>query len=223
VNDVDWTSALAALSMGLVLGGVLAAMARRSPGESEEIGSGGRTRAEARAIRIEDLTQRKDQLIQQIRDLEDTALASGIASAPDERDALEQEAAKVLRELHHLQGTQEKKPLRGAMPRGADPEPGMDAGVKGALVGGAVVAFAAALIFMLQTSTSTRTGDMPITGGPVAEDQELNAPPPGSGRPGEQVQGVPKSLQPKASGRVDAARADVAGNPSSVEARVELG
>ena len=226
MDEVDWIPAIVALVAGLGLGGVLATLARRSPGESDEASAAsGRTRAEARAIRIEDLEQRKGQLIQQIRDLEDTALAGGIASAPAERQALEEEAAKVLRELHHLKGKSEgpKRP-RGAMPDGsATPARGMDPSLKGALLGGSVVAFMALLVFGLQTGTSTRTGDMPMTGGPVVADEELDAPPPGSGRPGEAVQGVPPSLRPKASGRVDAARADVAANPDSVEARAELG
>ena len=224
MGDVDWSSAIAALSFGLVLGAVLVAMVRRSPGVSDHDGDSGRTRAEARAIRIEDLAQRKQQLLQQIRDVEDTALPGGIASAPAERDALELEAAKVLRELHHLRGAPEPDSAaeRGLAPA-APAAVGMDPSLKGALVGGAVVGFAALLVIGLQDGASTRTGDMPMTGGPVAGDQPLTAPPPGSGRPGEAVQGVPPSLQPQQSGRVDAARADVSANPASVEARIELG
>lgn len=222
--EVDWSQAIWALSVGLILGAVLAAQARRSPGEAAE-GDTGRTRAEARAIRIEDLRQRKNQLIQQIRDLEDTALAKGIAWAPTERASLEEEAARVLRELHHLEGTPTKSTKdskKGGASTQAAP-PGPPSQWKGAVIGGAVVGFAALLVFTLQQNSGERTGNMSITGGLPPAVQKLNAPPPGSGQPGESVQGVPPSMQPKQSQRVDAARADVAANPQSVEARVELG
>jgi hypothetical protein len=225
--EVDWTQAIWALAVGLVLGGWLAAVARRSPSEGgdDAAASSGRTRAEARAIRIEDLRQRKNQLIQQIRDLEDTALANGIAWAPAERQELEEEAARVLRELHHLEGSKPPSAGKGA---GKKADPGSTTGsppsqMRGALIGGAVVGFAALLMFTLQQNSAERTGNMPITGGLPPGGETLNAPPPGSGQPGESVQGVPPSMQPKASPRVDAARADVAANPGSVEARVELG
>jgi len=223
--DVDWTQAIWALAVGLVLGGWLAAAARRSPGEADDAGAGssGRTRAEARAIRVEDLRQRKDQLIQQIRDLEDTALASGIAWAPEERVELEEEAARVLRELHHLEGTKPSQGGKAAKKAESDTSAAPPSQLRGALIGGAVVGFAALLVFTLQQNSAERTGNMPITGGLPPAVEQLNAPPPGSGRPGESVQGVPPSMQPKASPRVDAARADVAANPQSVEARVELG
>jgi len=228
-HEVDWIPGIAAAVVGVVLGIVAALRARRGPSGPADTEHEGRTRAEARAIRIEDLRQRKAQLIQQIRDLEDTDLAEGLAAASEERAALEEEAARVLRELHHLEGKQAEaegakasaeKPAPAVAPRG-----GMSPELKGALTGGAVVGFAALLVFSLQTGTATRTGDMPMTGGDISgsSEQVSNLPPPGSGRPGEAVPGVPPALQPKASPRVDAARAAVAADPSSVEARVELG
>lgn len=229
-HEVDWVPGIAAVIVGLVIGIVAALRARKGPAGPSDDEHAGRTRAEARAIRIEDLRQRKVQLLQQIRDLEDTDLAEGLAAAAEEREALEQEAARVLRELHHLEGKQAgpKAEDGASTAEAAKPEPskgGMSAELRGALTGGAVVGFAALLVFALQSGTAMRTGDMPMTGGDLPGQSEpvANLPPPGSGRPGEAVPGVPPSLQPKASPRVDAARAAVAADPSNVEARVELG
>ena len=79
MGDVDWTPALIALFFGLALGVALALRARKGPAQAE--GDTGRTREERRRVRIEDLRQRKGLLLQQLRDIEDTALPGGIASA----------------------------------------------------------------------------------------------------------------------------------------------
>ncbi len=226
-GEVDWGPGLVAAVVGLVLGVGLALRARRGPSGAADSEHSGRSRAEARAIRIEDLSQRKLQLMQQLRDLEDTDLAGGIEAAAGERDALEQEAAKVLRELHHLEGL---APAVAAATREAGartvaaPAPaGLSPQLKGAFTGGAVVAMAALLLFSLQTGTAERTGNMPMTGGDITANPTSALPPPGAGRPGEPVPGVPPALQPKPSARLDAARAAVAANPNDVDARVGLG
>lgn len=225
--EVDWIPGIIAAVVGLVIGVLLAARARRGPAGPSDDHHSGRSKAEARAIRIEDLQQRKVQLLQQIRDLEDTALANGLSAAPGERASLEEEAAKVLRELHHLGqraataaaiSTQE-----GAASPVAPSQTGMSPSLKGALTGGAVVGFAALLLFSLQTGTAERKGNMPMTGGDIASAEPAALPPPGAGRPGDPVPGVPPALQPKSSPRLDAARAAVAANPTDVSALVELG
>lgn len=223
MHEVDWIPGIAALVVGLVIGSMAALRARQAPGDAVE--GTGRTKAEARAIRIEDLRQRKEQLLQQIRDCEDTDLAGGISAAADERAALEVEAARVLRELHHLEGRQQTAGGESGAPSGPpDAGGGMSGQLKGALTGGAVVAFGFLLFLALQDNTGVRTGDMPMTGGDAAGSaQTANLPPPGAGRPGDPVPGVPPSLQPKASPRVDAARAKVAASPNDRSARAELG
>lgn len=226
--EVDWIPGIVATIVGLVLGVVLAHRARRGPeGETDDHHSG-RTRAEARNIRIEDLTQRKALLLQQIRDLEDTALAGGLSEAPVEQTALEEEAAKVLRELHHLKA---KRPdpatapvAPGIAPNPAAPLPGpLSPQLKGALTGGAFVGMVALLLFGLQSGTAERTGNMPMTGGEIVAEPSSDLPPPGAGRPGEAVPGVPPALQPKSSPALDAARAVVAADPANIEKRATLG
>jgi len=226
--EIDWIPGILASIAGLILGGVIATLARRGPEGETDAQHTGRTRAEARNIRIEDLTQRKAQLIQQIRDLEDTALAGGLSEAPAERATLEEEAAKVLRELHHL-GTKAAEPPPGNPVNGTAAVPSSSAGggltpqLKGALTGGAFVGMVALLLFGLQSGTSERKGNMPMTGGDVVAEQTSDLPPPGAGRPGEAVPGVPPALQPKNSPALDAARAAVASDPSNVEKRAVLG
>ncbi|MCO4773274.1 MAG: hypothetical protein KDA24_24785 [Deltaproteobacteria bacterium] len=231
-SEVDWIPGIVAVVVGVGLGIVMAIAARKGPQGAADQEHSGRSRAEARRIRIEDLQQRKDQLIQQLRDLEDTDLAGGIEASSEERTSLEAEAARVLRELHHL--IEKQQPKAAADGEDAAPAPaaappkaaGMSGELKGALTGGAVVGFAALLFFALQDGTSERTGNMPMTGGDVVNEQSADTsrlPPPGAGAPGAPVPGVPPALQPKESPRVDAARAQVAANPQSVEARVDLG
>jgi hypothetical protein len=84
--------------------------------------------------------------------------------------------------------------------------------------------FAGLLVFALMRGTSERKGDMQITGaGPEVSTIAKQAPMPSPGEPGGAIPGVPPTLKPKSSLRVDRARARVSAEKENPIAWAELG
>ncbi|MCB9785464.1 MAG: hypothetical protein H6744_02110 [Deltaproteobacteria bacterium] len=208
MGDIDWTSALVVLGGGLALGGGLVALSRK----------GGKTRATAdvgREARLEDLRRRREVLVEQLRDLEDTGSA-GEAVADAERARLEREAATVLRELARLESDE------GAAPVAPPPVQtgGMSPQLRGALQGGLVVGFIALLFFVLQNQTRPRQEGMGITGNdprPMSGAMARGGAGGGGGMPADHPAPAGQETE-----RLAAARAAAEANPQDLDAKVEL-
>ena len=205
MGEVDYLPGIMAVVLGLGIGGLLALLQRGKPALATEPES-----------RLADLRHRKAQLLEALRDLEDTAGAQGIQSASGERAELERRAAAAMRDLAAVE-EQGDVPAPPPTPSSA----GMSPQLRGMLQGGLVVGFVALLVFGLKLGTTPRTEGMGITGAvPIGSRAEQV---PAAGSQGGAVGGVPKSLQPKPSDRVNAARATVAATPQDTAAWAELG
>ncbi len=208
MGEVDYLPGIVATVVGLGLGGVLAMLQRG--------GAAAGTEPEAR---VADLRHRKAQLLEALRDLEDTAGAKGIQAASSERAELERRAAAAMRDLAAIEKSGGKKAR--VVAETPKPAGGMSPQLKGMIQGAVVVAFGALLVFGLQRGTTPRTEGMGPTGAaPIGSRADKV---PAEGSQGGQVGGVPKTLQPKPSPRVDAARAAVAANGDDATAWAELG
>ena len=155
--SVDWVPGLVVLAVGLV-GGFL--LVRRLVRGAAPVSA-----PDARTLRRRDLEARRDALIDQLRDLHDSA------SGGAERVRLEHEAARVLRDLDGLPATE----LAGGAAPSAPPAPTRPdrAALKGFLWGTGSAAAIGLLLFLASRSTSEReeggslTGEIP--GGGAAE------------------------------------------------------
>ena len=220
MTEIDWTPSIVVLVVGVFAGLIMAKLQ----------GGAGRSAA-ARAADLEDLRRQKERLLRALRDLQD--LSRG--DVDGERAELEMQAAEVMRRLEEVdaadkqaarkearkkgkvatkKGEHATKKGEHATKKGEDgPEGGLSPELKGMLKGAAVVAFVALCFFLLTRSTSERTDGMGMTGGQ-----------PGMSAPrGAQEPGEAPDLSPRASARLEAARAGVAAAASSLDAQIELG
>jgi len=205
--EVSWVPGLIAAGGGLAIGALLAWMQQDQGAAGEE-----------RQARLDDLRQRKDLLLEQLRGVEDVDGARGVQAAGGERKTLELEAAAVLKELDELQAGGAAPAKKAATGGGISPQ------LRGMIQGGVVVGFLAIIAFALSQGTVERVGDMGPTGrAPIVSEMTRTAPIPAAGEPGGAVPGVPEGLQPKESPKLSAARAAVAASPESVEAWANLG
>ena len=218
MTDIDWITPTIVVAIGIAAGLALAFQGkRRGPaGASPE-----------RASRREDLLREKDRLLRAIREHQDTADFRDQANADETLLALEQQAAGVLRQLSidaamdpsAESASDVSKPETSVQTPAAPPNRSR----QGLKFAGAAL-FGALLVFALGRGTSERTEGMQITGaGPEVSTIAKQAPMPSDGQPGGAVPGVPPTLKPKPSERVDRARARVGVEPESEMAWAELG
>jgi hypothetical protein len=236
VTEFSWTPGILAAAIGLVAGTLAAWRNARSADPRAAVQS-----ADPLA-RLEDLRQRRDALMESLKEIKDMERDAGPGAALD-RPALEREAAEVLRQLHEAEawaatrsGDTAASPSPAQAAAGASspaaasaPTParssGLSAEFRGMLKGGAVVAFFAGMLLLLGRSTNPREEGMGLTG------RAGNAPPaqqpagrvPLAGETGGPVAGVPDALRPQASAAVDIARARISADPNRIEPWVELG
>lgn len=208
MGDIDWASAVAVLGGGLALGLALVMLSRKGEvtGPARDLG---------REAKLEDLKRRREQLVEQLRDLDDMQSA-GDTVAADERSRLEREAATVLRDLSRLESG-DAAPQHAQAPAQAG---GMSPQLRGALQGGLIVGFFALMFFVLQSTTRTREEGMGITG----NDPRPAATVRGGQGMGGGGQAMPAD-HPKPGDdtpRLQAARAAAAADPSSMEAKIEV-
>lgn len=153
---VDWIPGVLVLALGLVGGLVLV---RRLARGAATVPAG-----EPRALRLRDLEARRDALLDQLRDLHDAPGAQG------ERERLEREAARVLREIDGVPPVRAARPEKHAATAegGARPQ---RAALKGFWWGTASAAAIGLLLFLASRSATEReeggslTGEIPGSSG----------------------------------------------------------
>jgi len=194
-SPVDWTPAAVVLSVGVVLGLFFIWRAV----------SAGRTAVTARAVpdlELRDLEAKRDALILQLRELEDTAAKRSGDQLANERYALELEAARAWRALDERQLTAPS----GARPVAETPKTSAEAAIaeppsawKGFLWGvGSVSAVLLLVMLVSRSAEERRDRGSPTGGGPMAA--------------GGAETGDPERLQAAVAARPDdlAARLDLA-------------
>jgi len=105
---IDWQSALAVLVVGLIAGGILLWRARRTMAPPTAV-----------ALDVRDLEARRDALLQQLRELDDTASKRTPEQLARERYALELNAASVMGELERKGPVMTTSGVPGGVPTGA--------------------------------------------------------------------------------------------------------
>ncbi|GAC1343117.1 MAG: hypothetical protein NVSMB23_16540 [Myxococcales bacterium] len=191
-GGVDWTPALVALGLGLLLGLVVAVRALLSTKRAAATGKAGER----------DLVARRDALVQQLRELDDTGSEPLPPQRARERYRLELEAARTVLAL------EQRAPVAGGeTPRTAsrrDPAPpGADRGALRGFVWGVATATAVGLLgFFLSQSAKPREAGGSVTGDVPGRAAQGSAPP-ASADPDEV--------------RIDAA---LARDPDDIEARL---
>ncbi|MHB0969057.1 MAG: c-type cytochrome biogenesis protein CcmI/CycH [Thermoanaerobaculia bacterium] len=155
-TNTDWVPAIVMLAVGAVLGIALvwrtiaAKRAERATLEPEV------------DLELRDLHGKRDALIRQLRELEDTGVKLTPEMLSHERHELELEAARVLRDIErHVRVSDQAKAERDEAPAAA----GMTPGQKGLAWAGGSLAVLAILGFVVWQSASQRAPGEGITGG----------------------------------------------------------
>jgi len=195
VNDaaaIDWVTALAGLAVGLILGSAIlwrALVAARS----------GARAIQAVPLAVRDLAGKREALLRQLRELEDTASKRTPEQLARERYALELEAAQVLLALDEHGIPDEPKRAKARAKRTATPD---RAGLRGFLWG--TVSASALLLLGLFVYQSAKPRE---AGGSVTGDL------PAAARTGAGEPSDPDEAQLKSR---------VASNPEDIEAHLAL-
>lgn len=201
---VNWLPLLAVFAASLVAGALLVWRARASARNL-------RRQPEAELLARRDLLGKRDALLQQLRELEDTAAKRTPEQLALERYALELEAAQILRELDTPSVPLLPPRRKGASARAAAaaavPVPAGNPALRGFLWGTASMAAVALLLFLVIRAVQPReqggsvTGEIPTGRG--ANGSEAARPASGDAREAQ-------------------LKAAVARNPEDVETRLEL-
>lgn len=203
MSDINWVPGLVVLG-GASLAGVYLAWRSHSAAPI--------TTRRSVEERKRDLSTRKDELLQLIRELDDTRASR--TDYESERARLLQEAAETARALDHADDVQ---PAPVVKPTVAARNPQL----VGALWGGGIVAFIAALAWGIQTGSSLRPEGGSMTGGESAGM--------GGGGGGGRAQQAPAQAEREAvlsaadQAELDKLAAAVAANPADLEAKNKLG
>lgn len=177
----DWLSASAMLLCGVIIGVMVIWSVVRSPR-----GATSAAEAERNRLRLADLEARRDSLVQQLRELDDIAGDKTTDQVLAERDAIEQEAAGILRQLDQAQGatvTSAAAASPGAArkarvgerqaanlpsaPRQAEVAAGRPA-LRGFVWGAGTVGAVALLGWLVTRSATPRDAAQPVTGGAMS-------------------------------------------------------
>jgi tetratricopeptide (TPR) repeat protein len=155
---IDWQSALAVLVVGLAAGGILWWRMRRTPPPPA-----------AGGLERRDLEARRDALVQQLRELDDTASKRTPEQLARERYALELAAAAVLRDLerHAPAGVARVEAPAAAVTAVAVPDRGA---LRGFLWGTATASAVGLLLFFVSRAAAPREEGGSLTGtvGPLS-------------------------------------------------------
>lgn len=163
-TGVDWLPAIVVLGAGLVLG-VLAMLRFRSAGQP------GAPLAAAPPLEIRDLAAKRDALVRQLRELEDTAAKRTPEQLAGERYGLELEAARVLRELDTRSAAVHATPRAEA----AAPAVTAPSALRGFLWGAGSMAALGALFALVWYSARPRQEGGSLTGNTPGEAQSAPA------------------------------------------------
>jgi tetratricopeptide (TPR) repeat protein len=207
--QVDWLPPILILAAGLVVGAIaLFVISRRSRALPDKSATGTpvtETLSDA-DLDLRDLEAKRDDLVLQLREMEDTASKLEPEQLAVERYEVELETAEVLREIDRLTGEVQAPATRRAATREAveaapEEETGPPGGIKGFVWGVASAAALGALVIFVVQSASERAEGGSVTGGPQM-----------SGRSAQQAQDPD----------LERAIAAVDAHPDNVEMRVDL-
>ena len=150
---IDWQSALAVLVVGLAAGWALLWKTRRAPATTPAVA----------AIDQRDLEARRDALLQQLRELDDTASKRTPDQLARERYALELAAASAMRDLERQAPARTKAARAAGVPGAAAASP--PAGAMRGFVWGTVAASALGLLlFFVSRAAAPREEGGSLTG-----------------------------------------------------------
>ena len=178
---VDWQTALAVLVAGLVVGGVLLWRLRRAPAAPAALA------APDLALERRDLEAKRDALLRQLRELDDTAAKRTPEQLARERADLEHAAAVVLRDLDRMGAATPVAPtvVPASVPATTGPAAAAPAGtMRGFFYGVATATAMAALVFFVSRAANPREegGSLTGTAGPLnapaaapADDADVDA------------------------------------------------
>jgi tetratricopeptide (TPR) repeat protein len=190
-TGVDWLPSLVVLSAGVVLG-VLAMLRFRSAGQA------GASIMTTPPLEMRDLAARRDVLVRQLRELEDTSAKRTAEQLAGERYQLELEAARVLRDLDARSAVAPAVPLAGTPARaGAAPS-----ALRGFLWGAGSMAALGALFLLVWYSARPREEGGSLTCNTPGEAQGEDPADPGEARLREALTRNPDDLE----ARLDLAR-----------------
>lgn len=198
---VQWLPPVAFVTVGIVLAALLLWLLRRR-GAAEPV-------AALESLERRDLAEKRDVLIRQLRELDDSAAKRGPEQLAGERRALEVEAARVLKALdvpapaapRSASGTQAQ-----TAPATSIAAPGRPA-LRGFLWGTGSAAAVGLLLYFVSASARPRDEGATVTG---------NTP---MSRPGAEA---PPGNQAPAGNEENELKAAVARNPGDVDARLDL-
>jgi hypothetical protein len=155
-TGVDWGPGVWALVLGVSAGALLAWLARRRGARSAPAAS-------VPPLETRDLAERRDALVQQLRELDDTAAKRTPEQLARERYSLELEAAAVLMRLDSLapgDAAAAVSPAPAAAAVGAAPAPAGSPALRGFLWGTGTMGAVALLLFLVfQAATPRKEGE----------------------------------------------------------------
>ncbi|HEY7514522.1 MAG TPA: hypothetical protein VIC87_08590, partial [Vicinamibacteria bacterium] len=195
-SQVDWFPALAFLAAGIAFGAVVVFWLRRARAAPV---------LTTAPLEVRDLLGRRDVLLRQLRELEDTASKRNPEQLARERYSLEIETAGVLRELDRRPGARAAAPA-GAVEAAGATATGLLAGrpaLRGFLWGVGGAGAVALLLFLVSQASRPRSEGAPATGDV----------------PG--ARGAQAADAPAADG-LDELRAAIARDPGDIDARMAL-
>jgi len=205
---VDWLPPILMLAAGLVVGVVVLFIVGRKgrggTGTSEEASEAVEEISELQ-LELRDLEAKREDLLLQLREMEDTAAKRDPGQLAAERYAVELETAEVLREIDRLTGKANAPELQRAAAKAgiAEVVPSSEppGGIKGFVWGVASAAAIGALVIFVSNSASNRAQGGSVTGGP-----QMGA------------QSTTQASDPE----LDRAVAMVNAQPDNIDARVDL-
>ena len=231
MGEVHWLPGIITLLIAAGVGALCVVLLRRTESKTRPSGQQANP-GTPNQLALDDLRQRKQQLMRALRDAQDQATGAEVDAV--ELRKLELSAARVFKALHEAEQaavlppsgapmSEQDQPVPSTDPATASPSPtaGSFAAVKWMAVGAFIPLVAISLYF----GVSERKDDMtPMTGGnPGLSGTIPAAPVPEAGQPGGPTQGVPPDLRPEPSPVLDQARARVAARPEDPEAWAALG
>lgn len=196
---VQWLPPVAFVAVGIVLGALLLRLVRR----------GGRAEPAPAVESLErrDLAEKRDVLIRQLRELDDSAVKRSPEQLAVERRALEIEAARVLRALDLAPAAAARTASGGQAQAPTPPVPGAAGrpALRGFLWGTGSAAAVGLLLYFVSSSARPRDEGATVTG-----NTPMNAPL------------NPPTAEGAAGNEENDLKAAVARNPGDVEARLDL-
>jgi hypothetical protein len=202
-TPVDWTSGALVLVLGLVAGLVVAYRVRLARAASRR----------APSLEVRDLIEKREVLIHQLRELQDTAGKQSEAQLEKAREALELDAARVWMDLDDKLKAEAPKGKKKIEPL-PEPASGFLAerpALRGFLWGIGAMGILGGLLFSVRESATARQQGGTVTGNvPMA------------GRPATAPQSAPPADAPPQSPEEAELRARVERNPDDLDARLAL-